>query len=194
MSKKAVFMDRDGTINQDVGYPHTYSSIKIFPYSFDAVKKINQAGLLAVIISNQSGVGRGIIKELNLQKIHQKMCSVFAQYQAKIDGIYYCPHYPLASNPKYKQECLCRKPQPGLALQASNELNIDLPRSYMIGDKVEDILLGLNIQATPILVLTGYGKQSLSQLQEKGISPAWVAPNLLYAVNWILDREKKLIS
>lgn len=188
--KRAVFLDRDGTINEDVGYPNQFSQINIYPDSFEAVRKINQAGFLAVIVTNQSGIGRGFITEGELQVIHQKIESAFSKHKARLDGIYSCPHYPLSSAPLYRKNCSCRKPNPGLALQAASELNIDLESSYMIGDKVEDMLFGWNIKASSILVLTGFGQKSLSELKKRGTQPAFVAKNLLEAVNWILRREK----
>jgi len=191
MKKKAVFLDRDGTLNKDVGYPNSFQSIEIFPYSFEAMRKINRAGLLAVIITNQSGVGRGLIVEKNLKEIHWKLQATFARHKAHLDGIYYCPHYLHSSNPEYRKNCTCRKPFPGMALQAAADLNINIKKSYMIGDKVEDILFGLNIKAQPILVLTGFGLESQQKLKEKGIEPAHVASNLLEAVNWILQKERK---
>ncbi|NIM58276.1 MAG: HAD-IIIA family hydrolase [Candidatus Aminicenantes bacterium] len=191
MKKRAVFLDRDGTINKDVGYPSSFSMIEIFPYSFEAIKKINDAGLLAVIVSNQSGVGRGLIVEKNLLDIHHKLQASFAKHGAHFDGVYYCPHYRLSSIPRYRKNCGCRKPNPGMGLQAAEDLNIDMNNSYMVGDKVEDILFGRNIQAKPILLLTGFGQEALPKLKKKRVVPAYVAANLLEAVNWILKQEKK---
>lgn len=190
MKHRAVFLDRDGTINKDVGYPNSYSLIKIFSYSFEAVRKINEAGLLAVIVTNQSGIGRGHIKEQNLHEIHKKMSHAFEKKGAHFDGIYYCPHYEDSNQPEYRKDCSCRKPNSGMAQQAARDLNIDTTQSYMIGDKVEDILFGKNIQAAAILVLTGFGQKTLPRLREQGIEPAYVAHNLLDAVGWILEREK----
>jgi len=190
MRKKAVFLDRDGTINEDVGYPHDFSQIKIFPYSFEAVRKINAAGFLAVIVTNQSGIGRGLLSEKDLHRIHQKMSASFTSHNAHFDGIYYCPHYHLSSIPQYRKNCSCRKPKSGMAFQAAASLNIDLGSSYLVGDKVEDILFGLNIQAVPVLVLTGFGEKSLPKLMGKGRRPAYVAENLLEAVTWIFKREE----
>jgi D-glycero-D-manno-heptose 1,7-bisphosphate phosphatase len=192
MKKRAVFLDRDGTINKDVGYPSSFSMIEIFPFSFEAIRKINKAGLLAVIVSNQSGVGRGLIIEKNLLDIHQKLKAAFAQHNAHFDGVYYCPHYRLSSIPRYRKNCRCRKPNSGMGLQAAADLNIDMNNSYMVGDKVGDILFGRNIQAKPILLRTGFGQEALPKLKKKRIVPAYVAPNLLDAVNWILKREKKM--
>lgn len=189
MKKRAVFLDRDGTINRDVGYPNSYEQIDIYPYSFKAVRKINDSGLLAVIVTNQSGIGRGIIDERSLREIHEKMEAAFAEKGAHFDGIYYCPHYLSSSIPKYKKDCRCRKPFPGMALQATADLDIDTEHSYMIGDKVEDIEFGLNIKAQPILLLTGFGQRSLIKLKDNNIKPAHVAQNLLRAVDWILKKE-----
>lgn len=191
MKKKAVFLDRDGTINKDVGYPDSYKKIEIYPYSFEALQKIKEAGFLAVIITNQSGVGRGQIEESSLEDIHVKMQGAFARYGISFDGIYHCPHYAFSENPNYSVQCNCRKPKPGMGKQAAADLDIDTSHSYMIGDKVEDILFGINIKATPVLVLTGFGQTSKEQLADKGINPAHVAPNLLEAVEWIIEQEKK---
>lgn len=190
MKRRAVFLDRDGTINEDVGYPSQFSQIKIYPYSFAAVKKINKAGFLSVIITNQSGIGRGLLTEKNLDDIHQKMKIVFSKHNSHFDGIYYCPHYISSSNSAYRKDCSCRKPNTEMALQAASDLDVDLKSSYMVGDKTEDVLFGLNIEATPILVLTGFGQKSLLALKEKNIQPAHVAQTLLEAVDWILKKEK----
>ncbi len=191
MKKRAVFLDRDGTINKDVGFPDSFDLLEIYPYSYEAVRKIKKAGFLAVIVTNQSGIGRGLIREKNLHLIHQKLSEAFAEQKIQFDGIYYCPHYLSSANPNYNKDCLCRKPNPGMALQAADDLNIDTKKSYMVGDKVEDILFGLNIHAIPILVLTGFGQESLPKLEERGIKPAYVASNLREAVNWILEKENK---
>ena len=190
MKRKAVFIDRDGTINKDVGYPDSYSKIDIYPFSFLALKKIKQAELLAVIITNQSGVGRGLIKEKNLKNIHTKMNEAFERQNLSFDGIYYCPHYALSKIAKYRKECSCRKPNPGMGERAAKDLQIDTSMSYMIGDKVEDLLFGININASPILVLTGYGLESQKKLKDKGIEPAYIAKNILAAVEWIIKQEK----
>ena len=191
MKKRAVFLDRDGTINEDVGYLDSFERIKIYPYSYEAVRKINNAGFLAVVITNQSGVGRGLIKEEALHDIHEKMKESFQNRSARIDEIYYCPHYSKSAIPEYRKECLCRKPHPGLALRAAQELSIDLSESYFIGDKVEDILLGVNIRATPVLVLTGFGDKARARLEEMKIKPGFVAKDLLNAVNWILKKKER---
>jgi D-glycero-D-manno-heptose 1,7-bisphosphate phosphatase len=188
MKKRAIFLDRDGTINKDVGYPDTSDQIEIYSSSFEALGKINAAGFLAVIITNQSGIGRGYLSEADLEEIHHKMKADFAERGVHVDGIYFCPHYELSENPRYRKDCDCRKPKPGLALRAAKDLGIDLAGSYFIGDKVEDVLFGLNIGARPVLVLTGFGAESEKKLKEMSIRPAHTAPDLLAAVNWILGQ------
>jgi D-glycero-D-manno-heptose 1,7-bisphosphate phosphatase len=189
--RRAVFLDRDGTINEDVGYPSRTREIKIYPYSFEAVKKINRAGFLSVIVTNQSGIGRGLLTERDLDRIHGYIRRAFSREEAHFDGIYYCPHYLRSATPRYRLDCSCRKPFPEMGLRAAETLNIDLHGSYMIGDKVEDILFGRNIQAKPILVLTGYGRKSERSLKKQGIRPAHIAPTLIAAVDWIMKKEKK---
>ena len=191
MKKRAVFLDRDGTINRDVGYPNSYDMVEIYPYSYAAIRKINEAGFLSVIVTNQSGIGRGFIEEKNLRDIHRKLRRDFAKQRAVIDGIYYCPHYEHSDIPEYRIGCSCRKPNPGMAQQAVRDFHIDTAKSYMIGDKAEDIIFGKNIHATSILLLTGFGKKSIPKLKQKGIDPAHVAETLKEAVEWILQREKK---
>jgi D-glycero-D-manno-heptose 1,7-bisphosphate phosphatase len=187
--KKAVFLDRDGNINRDVGYPNSWDQIEIYPYSFEAVRRLNRAGLLAVVVTNQSGVGRGLIKESELEEIHSLMREAFCSREARLDAIYHCPHYRSSRIPEYARDCACRKPNPGMGRLAAADLGIDLSRSYMVGDKVEDILFGRNLGAASVLVLTGYGKKSRASLEAMGISPAYIAQNLLDAVNWILSVE-----
>jgi D-glycero-D-manno-heptose 1,7-bisphosphate phosphatase len=194
MKKRAVFLDRDGTINRDVGYPNSYDMVEIFPYSFAAVQAINENGFLSIIVTNQSGIGRGYIEEKNLREIHRRLRIDFAEHGATIDGIYYCPHYENSDIPEYRKACFCRKPNPGMAHQAARDFHIDTAESYMIGDKVEDILFGMKIRATSILVLTGFGKKSISKLKERGAEPAFVAKTLKEAVEWIIQREKESLA
>lgn len=191
MKKNAVFLDRDGTINVDSGYPSDYGQIKIYPRSYEAVRRLNSAGLPVIVLTNQSGIGRGLLTEENLKLIHEKMRASFQQENARLDAFYYCPHYELSSIPRYRLDCDCRKPNPGLALRAATDFGLDLGRSYMVGDKVEDIILALKIKASPVLVLTGYGRESLMKLEALGAKPVHVAEDILGAVVWILEREKQ---
>lgn len=189
MKKKAVFLDRDGTLNRDVGYPDSFESIHVYPFGYEAVRLLNRAHFLAVIVTNQSGIARGLISEERLSLLHDQMKADFHLKGARIDAIYACPHSPSSLDTRYKKECPCRKPLPAMGLAAAADLNIDLSRSYMIGDKTSDILFGLNMGATPVLVRTGYGHQAEQELLNSGRRPAFAAETLLQAVFWILDRE-----
>ena len=191
MKKRAVFLDRDGTLSVDSAYPSRYEEISVYPESYEAVKRLNRAGLLAVVVTNQSAVGRGLLTEAALKEIHVRLSDSFAGREARLDAIYSCPHYALSADPRYNEDCGCRKPKPGLALRAAADLGIDLAGSYMVGDKPEDIIFGMNIGATPVLVLTGCGREALAALREQGIWPAHVAENILQAAAWILERERR---
>ena len=191
MKKRAVFLDRDGTLSVDSAYPSRYEEISVYPESYEAVKRLNRAGLLAVVVTNQSAVGRGLLTEAALKEIHVRLSDSFAGREARLDAIYSCPHYALSADPRYNEDCGCRKPKPGLALRAAADLGIDLAGSYMVGDKPEDISFGMNIGATPVLVLTGCGREALAALREQGIEPAHVAENILQAAAWILERERR---
>jgi len=193
MKRKAVFLDRDGTLNVDTAYPSRYEEVAIYPESYEAVKKLNRAGLLAVVVTNQSAVGRGLLTEDDLNDLHARLSASFAGHDARLDAIYFCPHYAQSADPRYRKECDCRKPNPGLGLRAAADLGIDLAGSYMIGDKAEDIIFGMNIRAVPVLVLTGCGRESLATLREQGLEPAYVAESILQAADWVLDREKRRV-
>jgi D-glycero-D-manno-heptose 1,7-bisphosphate phosphatase len=190
MKKKAVFIDRDGTINVDVGYPSSFDQVEIYPYAFEALGKLNDAGFLIVIVTNQSGVGRGFFTEAALRRIHDRLRAAFADRGVRVDAIYYCPHYAPAGLPEGQEACSCRKPNPEMGRRAAADLGIDLSASYMIGDKVEDIEFGRNLGVTPVLVRTGFGAEAERGFIGRPVRPAAVADTLLAAVDWILGREK----
>lgn len=162
--KRAVFLDRDGTINQDVGYPRSFQELSVFPESVAAIRQLNQAGLLVIILTNQSGVGRGFLTEERLRSIHQQLQAFFWENGARIDGVYYCPHWRESSDPRYGVACDCRKPGTGMAIRAARDFDVDLNRSFMVGDKLEDVLCGHRIGAKSILVLTGAGTKAMEML------------------------------
>jgi len=194
VNRPAVFLDRDGTIVDDTGYPSRFDQLRIFPRSFEAVRLLNRAGFPVVVVTNQSGVGRGYLTEAELAGLHDRMGRAFAAEGARLDAFYSCPHFPFSPDPKYRIDCACRKPLPGLGLRAAADLSLDLARSYMIGDKADDVRFGRAIGATPILVLTGYGREAREKLEdEKGGAPAVVA-DLGEAVDLILAREKSARS
>ncbi len=188
--RRAVFLDRDGTINEDVGYPAHWSQVHVYPFALEAVRRLRRAGLAVVVVTNQSGVGRGAFTEDDLRALHRDLSAAFEAAGARLDGIYSCPHFcPPAQVPR-GGACPCQKPKPALGLLAAAELALDLRRSYVVGDKPSDILFGRNIGAVPVLVLTGYGRQALRDLQSAGVRPSRVAENLAAAAEWILGRER----
>jgi D-glycero-D-manno-heptose 1,7-bisphosphate phosphatase len=181
-----VFLDRDGTINEDVGYPARIDQIRIYPFAFEALRKIKDAGFAAVVVTNQSGIGRGYLTEADLAAIHRHIAVEFAARAVRIDAFYYCPHYEFSDLSGYGGLCACRKPEPGMGRRAAADLALDLERSYMIGDKIEDMSFGLAIGARPVLVRTGYGMESERRLPGLGLVPAAVADDLRAAVDWVL--------
>jgi D,D-heptose 1,7-bisphosphate phosphatase len=152
-----VFLDRDGTVNEDAGYLDRVGRLTLFPWSIDAVRLLNAAGFCVVVVTNQRGVANGVITEEVVQTLHGVIDDRFRAGGARIERFYYCPHDPAASLEAYRQDCTCRKPKPGMALQAADELDIDLTRSFVVGDKWSDVAVARHVGATGILVRTGYG-------------------------------------
>jgi len=187
MPRRAVFIDRDGTLSEEVGYINHVSRFRMLPRSAEAIKKLNEAGVAAVVITNQAGVARGYFPEERILEVHRRMEELLAADGAKLDGIYYCPHHPTAGEPPYRADCDCRKPRPGLLLRAAGDLNLHIPSSYMIGDKFSDVELAQTAGCKGILVLTGYGRGEWEYLRENAApAPDFVAEDLLDAVQWIL--------
>lgn len=155
MTRRAVFIDRDGTLNEESGYLHRAEDCRFIPGAIDAVARLNAAGFLVVVVTNQSGIARGYYTEDDLERLHAYMATRLAAGGARIDGWYFCPHHPdfLSAD----ADCACRKPLPGMLQQAAHELEIDLASSWMVGDKLADVEAGRAAGCTPILVLTGYG-------------------------------------
>jgi D-glycero-D-manno-heptose 1,7-bisphosphate phosphatase len=184
---KAVFLDRDGTIIEDTGYISAPEEVKFIPGAIEAVKKLNQAGYKVIIISNQSGVARGILNEAMLQSIDKTMHRKILNGGAHIDGSYYCPHHPEHGVYPYRQYCECRKPHPGLIKKATREHEIDLSKSFMVGDKATDIETGKRAGVKTLFVLSGRGAEETKELKEK---PDHLADNLPEAAEWILKHGK----
>lgn len=183
----AVFLDRDGTINEEVGYLDSLEKLKIIPEAFAAIRLINQNGMKAVVITNQSGVARGLFSEEFVQTVHALIQKQLKARKAFIDAFYHCPHHPTEGQGVYLQTCNCRKPAPGLLFKAADEMEIDLGQSYMIGDMPKDIEAAKRAGAKGILVRTGYGQEH----RAFDVEPDYIAGNILDAVRWILkDREK----
>lgn len=185
-SRLAVFIDRDGTLNEDIGYVSTPDELVLYPWAAEAVRRINDSGLLAIVITNQSGIARGIYTERTLDAIHSRMIHDLAREGARIDAVYYCPHHPDFGDPRYRLACDCRKPRTGLLEKASREHRIDMAGSYVIGDKASDIKLAENAGARAALVFTGYGRETFAHPDRWPCAPEITAENLLDAVKRIL--------
>lgn len=181
----AVFLDRDGTLIEEVGYLDRLDRLSFFPWSIDAVRLLNRAGYLVVVVTNQAGVARGFFEESFLGEAHRHIDVKLAAGGARIDGYYYCPHHPEASVAAYRRTCECRKPSPGMLRQAEQDLGIDLQRSYVIGDRWLDMQLAHAVGATGILVRTGYG-QTEERRPIDNVRATAIVDNLIEAVGWIL--------
>jgi D-glycero-D-manno-heptose 1,7-bisphosphate phosphatase len=178
MPSKAAFLDRDGTIIEERDFIPSPDEVEFVPGSIDAVKMLRSSGYKIVVISNQSGIGRGILTEKMVAEVNQSFLDRLKDQGASADGLYFCPHHP-------DDDCDCRKPKTGMIERAVRELGLDLEDALVIGDKLADVRLGKNIGAKTALVLTGYGKQEAEKLKglDSSDQPDFVAKNLLEAVN-----------
>ncbi len=184
----AAFLDRDGTLNEEVNFVRTPEELALLPGASDAVRALNERGIVVCIISNQSGVARGFFTEQDLVPIHAKLERELGRSGARIDHIYYCPHHPTEGKPPYNVVCSCRKPDTGMLRQAEGEFDLDLRRSFVVGDRIVDIQAGRNAGATTILVLTGYGPHTLVECREQGVIPDVVAVDIAEAVEFIMRK------
>ena len=190
MGRRAIIMDRDGTVCDEVGYVNHVDRVRLLPRSAEAVRAANEAGFQTVVVTNQAGVARGYFAESLVDEVHERIRALLAHEGARLDGIYYCPHHPEVGATAYRKACTCRKPLPGMLLRARDEMGIDLSASYMVGDSIKDVEAGHRAGTTSVLVLTGYGKGELAhQSHAWPMQPHHVATDLLAAVGWILDRE-----
>ncbi|MBI5893610.1 MAG: D-glycero-beta-D-manno-heptose 1,7-bisphosphate 7-phosphatase [Deltaproteobacteria bacterium] len=177
----AVFLDRDGTINEDTGYIDSPERLALIDGAASAIKKLNSKGFKVIIITNQSGVGRGYFSEEAADAVNKKLEEILKKQGAHLDGIYYCPHHP-------DDNCECRKPKIGLLEKAKKDLDIDFKKSYVVGDKVSDVELAHNIGGKDILVLTGEGMKHKKMLKSQ---PSYIADDLKDAVEWIIKDSLK---
>ncbi len=185
MPHAAVFLDRDGTINEERGYLNHLSRLVLLPQAAAGIRCLNEAGLKVVVVTNQSGAARGYFPAALVEMVHERLKYLLAQGGAHLDAIYTCLHDP-------QEGCYCRKPQPGLILDAALDLDLDLARSYLVGDRYLDVQTAMNAGVKGILVLSGYG---LGEYEHFAATwprpPAYVAADLLDAARWILaDHDK----
>jgi D-glycero-D-manno-heptose 1,7-bisphosphate phosphatase len=183
--KRGVFLDRDGTLIEEVGYLDRIDRVRFFPYSVDAVRLLNRAGFAVIVATNQAGVARGFFDEAFVEATHRSLSDTLEAGGAHVDGFYFCPHHPEAGVGAYRQPCDCRKPRPGLLRRAAEEHEIDLRQSFVVGDRAHDIAAGNTVGAPGVLVRTGYG----ARVEQSEHGAAAVTDNLMGAVAWILRQS-----
>jgi D-glycero-D-manno-heptose 1,7-bisphosphate phosphatase len=176
MKQKAVFIDRDGTLIEEVNFLHKVEELRFFPFTVEAIRLLKESGFLIIVVTNQSGIGRKIFEESAMHEIHEKIQEELSDH---LDEFYFCPHLP-------DEGCACRKPNLGMIETACANFPVDLEHSWMIGDKLIDIETGFNANIKTALVLTGYGQKTVKNLERK---PDLIAENLLEAVRQVVKTD-----
>ncbi|UCE37026.1 MAG: D-glycero-beta-D-manno-heptose 1,7-bisphosphate 7-phosphatase [Thermoplasmata archaeon] len=179
MTNKAVFLDRDGTINEEVNYLSKIEQVKILPNSPKAIKLLNENGFKVIVVTNQSGVARGYFSKEDLENVNNHLRDELLNEGAVVDGIYFCPHHP-------DDGCDCRKPKTGMIVEAKADFDIEVSSSFIVGDKLLDLETGRKMGCKTVLVLTGYGKDELKDKNNWEFTPDYIAEDLLDAVMWII--------
>jgi len=183
MTNHAVYLDRDGTLNEDPGYLGDPAKVKLYPDVGEALAHLkNVMGFKLIVVSNQSGIGRGLITKDDVESVNRQVNKLLSDYDVSIDEFYYCPYHPDYNS---EEECKCRKPSPEMVLKAARDFKVNLSKSYIVGDSNVDVECGINLNLKSILVKTGQGRESLSILQKRNKLPTFVANNFLEACNFI---------
>ena len=181
-----MFVDRDGTLIEEAGYLNHLDRLVFFPFTIDAVRQLNHGGFAVIVITNQAGIARGIVPEAFLASAHQHIADRLAAGGARIDAFYHCPHHPDGIVESLRQACDCRKPGPGMIRRAAADLDLDLSRSFTVGDRGHDLEAGRAAGTRTVLVRTGYGAAD-ERAPRPTISADAVADNLAGAAAWILS-------
>ncbi len=174
----AVFLDRDGTVSEEIGYMYDVARYRIFPWTGHAIRKMNDTGMRVILATNQSGVERGYFTERMVHRVHDRLRDAIARYGARLDGAYFCPHTTAS-------DCPCRKPRPGMLIRAQREFGIDLSSSYMVGDRISDVRAGKAARTRTILVMTGDGQRERALCQDDEMQPDLFAEDLAEAAELI---------
>lgn len=185
--QRAVFIDRDGTINEEKEYLYRREDFEFIPGVPESIFALKAAGYLVIVVTNQSGVARGYYGLEDVDRLHEHIQQQLAQYSTSLDAFYVCPHHPEKGQGKYLKDCDCRKGKPGMLLQAAQEYHIDLSQSYIVGDKVADVEAGENAGCRTIMVKTGYGGNECKKLSD---GRALVCADLAEAVQYILNNKQ----
>jgi D-glycero-D-manno-heptose 1,7-bisphosphate phosphatase len=181
--RPAIFLDRDGVIIDDVHHLSAPSQVQIIPGSAEAIAALNRAGWPVVVVTNQSGLARGLFTLDVLHAVHRRISEQLGAKGARVEAYFFCPHYPVAEVAEYRLECSCRKPKPGMLQQAARELGLDLSGSWMIGDRETDLEAGAAAGTRTILVRTGYGASlDVASLDRNALNLEVVAKDLADAV------------
>jgi len=190
----AVFLDRDGTVNAEVHYLSSPDKLQLIPRTISAIRELNDLGVRVFIITNQSGVARGIFPESAVSVVHEALRDMLKEENAVVDDFFYCPHLPGVADARYNRDCECRKPKPGMLHQAREKYAIDLHRSYVIGDRCIDVAAGKAAGTGTVMVSTGYGAKEIDECRS---SPDFFAVDLYDGVQYvkqkILSQERPLI-
>ena len=184
--RPAVFLDRDGTMLHDPGYLSRIEDLRWFPWTMDAVRVLNRAGFLVFVITNQGGIALGLFDDAFVGAVHDRMRADLAAAGARVDGWFYCPHHPRGEIAALRIDCDCRKPRPGMIRKAQERFDIDLARSFVVGDKATDPALAAGVGARGVLVRTGHGEAELARAGGTMPDAAAVSENVLEAASWIL--------
>ncbi len=180
-----MFLDRDGTLIEDVDYLRGLEQITVFPWTIDALRLIARAGFLTVVVTNQSAVARGMVTEDFIRETHAELNRRFERGGARVDAFYFCPHHPDAAIERYRGQCRCRKPAPGMIEDAARDWSIDLARSWMVGDRWIDVSTGNAATVRSLLVRTGHAAR-VQEAASPDIRADAILNNLMEAVGWIL--------
>lgn len=183
---RAVFIDRDGTLNVEKNYVHKISDFEFIAGAPEAVRLLNEHSFKVVVISNQSGIARGYFTPNDVHILHDHIQRELRKQKAHIDAFFYCPHHPDGTVAEFRKECDCRKPHTGMILQAEKKFDLDLTRSFIVGDHLSDVQLKEKVPSTMILVRTGHGILTLEQLSTVSVRPDRIEENLLEAVKKII--------
>jgi D-glycero-D-manno-heptose 1,7-bisphosphate phosphatase len=185
MGEIGIFLDRDGTINEELEYIADPDKVILIPGAARAISEANRLGLKVIVISNQSGIARGYFTEKELARVNDKLVELLKLEGAHLDALYYCPHHPELGDPPYRMLCNCRKPNSGMLKQAEKEHNIDLKKSFVIGDRIVDVQTAYAVGAKSILLLTGYGNEEYKRIKSQNIQVDFIAKDLYDAMQLV---------
>lgn len=194
--KPAVFLDRDGVLNIEAGYIHRLEDLNLIPGAAEAVRRLNDLQLFCCLVSNQSGPARGYYPASHVEALHERLCQLLAtEAGARLDALYYCPYLSPpegGTNPEFTRWTTWRKPNIGMLVAAAWEHDLDLSRSFMVGDKATDVDMAHNAGCVGILVKTGYGDRVLTGEYQHHTQPDYIASDLAAAVEWISQQQESI--